>query len=186
MPRRTAPDDDRHLSVEPSDVGIRVRAAGPKPSYHCRLICRSQRRHVARTRMKADYAAAAKLFRGFGDISRLRVLEALGDGPLPVGAVVARTGLSQPNVSMHLACLAACGLVTKEPRGRFVHYAIADRRVIRVLESADELLGAVASLIDACARYPEPTMRRRRPTLASNRGRSPRLVAQRTRKGGRR
>lgn len=132
--------------------------------------------------MKADYATAAKLFRGFGDVSRLRVLDALDEGPLPVGAVVARTGLSQPNVSMHLACLAACGLVTKERQGRFVHYAIADRRVIRVLETADELLSAVAGLIDECARHREPMLRRRRRGEPEQRRR--RGARQRARKRG--
>ena len=72
----------------------------------------------------------AKLFRGLGDTSRLRALAALRDGPLRVGDVVARTGLSQPNASMHLKCLGECGLVTWTRDGRFVHYEIADKRVI--------------------------------------------------------
>lgn len=98
----------------------------------------------------------AKLFRGLGDISRLRVLEALRDGPLSAGEVVARTGLSQPNTSMHLACLAECGLVTWERQGKFVYYAIADKRAARLLDHADGLLVRVAPLIEACPRYRRP------------------------------
>ncbi len=98
----------------------------------------------------------AKLFRGLGDVSRLRVLEALRDGPLSAGAVVGRTGLSQPNTSMHLACLAECGLVTWERDGKFVYYEIADKRVLQLLDQAEELLLQVASLIEACPRYRQP------------------------------
>lgn len=95
----------------------------------------------------------AKLFRGLADPSRLGVLEALRDGPLPVGLVVTRTGLSQPSVSMHLACLAECGLVQWQRRGRFVDYEIADKRVIRLLDQAEDLLLGVGSLIECCPRY---------------------------------
>jgi DNA-binding transcriptional ArsR family regulator len=101
----------------------------------------------------------AKLFRGLGDTSRLRVLACLRDGPLTVGAIVERTRLSQPNASMHLACLADCGLVTREQRGRFVHYEIADKRVVRLLDDAEELLLHAGSLVGACPRYRGPARR---------------------------
>jgi DNA-binding transcriptional ArsR family regulator len=109
--------------------------------------------------MKHDLVA--KLFRGFADASRLRVLETLRDGPLHVGAVVARTGLSQPNVSMHLACLVECGLATRERQGRFVEYRLADKRAARLLDDAEDLLGHVGRLIDTCPRYRAPAAGRR-------------------------
>jgi DNA-binding transcriptional ArsR family regulator len=99
---------------------------------------------------------AAKLFRGLGDVSRLRVLAALRDGPLAVGEIVRRTRLSQPNASMHLACLAECGLVTRERQGKFVRYEIADKRVVKLLDQAEELLLQVGPLIESCARYRQP------------------------------
>ena len=99
----------------------------------------------------------AKLFRGFGDASRLKVLTVLRDGPQSVGDIVARTGLSQPNASMHLACLADCGLVTKERRGRFVDYAIADKSVARLIDDAEDVLARVAGRVARCPKYPEPT-----------------------------
>ena len=97
-----------------------------------------------------------KLFRGLADGSRLAVLEALRDGPLSVGEIVARTALTQPNTSMHLACLAECGLIAGERRGRFVEYAIADKRVIKLLDQAEELLLQVGPLIEACPGYRSP------------------------------
>lgn len=107
-------------------------------------------------------ALRAKLLRGLGDESRLRVLEVLRDGPLSVSEIVTRTGLTQPNASMHLSCLAECGLVTRERRGRFVEYAIADKRVVRVLDDVEELLSQVGELIEDCPRYQAPEHRTRR------------------------
>ena len=104
----------------------------------------------------------AKLFRGLGDTSRLRALAALRDGPLSVGDVVARTGLSQPNASMHLKCLGECGLVTWTRDGRFVHYEIADKRVITLLDQGEELLLHIGPLIAACPRYRQPGREQRR------------------------
>ena len=106
--------------------------------------------------MKDRLLHAATLFRGFSDLSRLRVLDALRDGPLCAGEVVKRTRLSQPNASMHLRCLAECGLVTWERRGRFVYYDVADKRVAKLLDQAEELLSQVGPLIDACPRYRRP------------------------------
>ena len=62
----------------------------------------------------------AKLFRGFGDPSRLGILQALRSAPLTVSEITRQTGLSQPNVSNHLACLRDCGLVSSDQRGRTV------------------------------------------------------------------
>jgi DNA-binding transcriptional ArsR family regulator len=100
----------------------------------------------------------AKLFRGLGDLSRLQVLDALRDAPLSAGEIVTRTGLSQPNASMHLACPAQCGLVVWERRGRHVHYALANKRVVKLLDQADALLLHFGPLIDTCPRYRRPDL----------------------------
>lgn len=110
--------------------------------------------------MKRDLQVRAKLFRGLGDPSRLRVLDALRDGPLTVSEIVHRTRLSQPNASMHLACLAECGLVRWERRGKFMDYEIADKRVVKVLDQAEELLLGVGPLIEACRQYQRADGRR--------------------------
>jgi DNA-binding transcriptional ArsR family regulator len=104
----------------------------------------------------------AKLFRGLGDPSRLAVLEALRDGSRCVTEVVAATGLSQPNTSAHLACLGECGLVTRERRGKFVYYAIGDKRVVKVLEEADAMLEEIGARVDRCPKYVAPAGRARR------------------------
>lgn len=95
----------------------------------------------------------AKLFRGFSDPSRLSILDALRDGARTVSEIVEATGLSQSNVSNHLACLRDCGLVASEQQGRFVYYELSDKRVGRLLMLADELLADVAKGVYECTRY---------------------------------
>ena len=98
-------------------------------------------------------ALKAKLFRGFGDASRLAIVESLRDGPLTVGEIVQATDLSQSNTSNHLACLRDCGLVTAEQHGRYVTYRLSDDRVESLLSLAEELLADVARGIYQCTRY---------------------------------
>lgn len=98
-------------------------------------------------------ALKAKLFRGFSDTSRLAILEALRAGPLTVGVITEKTGLSRTNVSNHLRCLSDCDLVVSEPQGRYTLYQLSDPRVATLLELTDELLRDVARGVYACTRY---------------------------------
>jgi DNA-binding transcriptional ArsR family regulator len=101
-------------------------------------------------------AVKATLFRGFGDISRLKILEILRDGPLTVGEIVEAVELSQPNVSNHLGCLRDCGLVIAEKKGRYVTYQLSDDRVGDLLVLAESLLADVARGVYECTRYNLP------------------------------
>jgi DNA-binding transcriptional ArsR family regulator len=98
-------------------------------------------------------ALKAKLFRGFSDTSRLTILEVLRTGPLTVSVIVERTGLSQSNVSNHLACLHDCGLVISSQQGRYTSYQLSDERVDLLLSMANELLADVARGVYECTRY---------------------------------
>lgn len=85
-------------------------------------------------------ALQAQLLHGLSDPSRLRILEQLREDEQRVSDLVAASGLSQPNVSKHLACLWGCGLVAREKRGREVHY--------RLIEGVGDLLAAVDAVLD--------------------------------------
>ncbi|HLI06778.1 MAG TPA: metalloregulator ArsR/SmtB family transcription factor [Ktedonobacteraceae bacterium] len=98
-------------------------------------------------------ALTARLFRGFSDTSRLSILEALRDGPLSVGAIVEKTGLSQSNVSNHLRCLSDCGLILSTSQGRYTLYRLSDPRVASLLGLAEALLRDVARGVYECTRY---------------------------------
>ncbi|MEY4767053.1 MAG: hypothetical protein RI907_3726 [Pseudomonadota bacterium] len=106
----------------------------------------------------------AEYFRALSEPLRLRLLNALREGPLKVGDLTAQLGCSQANVSKHLAVLAKCGLVTREARGTSVYYRIADprtyelcdlvcgqiaSRLLAQIESMGESLGGLARAADA-------------------------------------
>ncbi len=95
----------------------------------------------------------ARLFRGFSDPSRLKILEALRAGAITVGEIVEQTRLSQSNVSNHLACLGDCGLGAAEWRCIFVSYRLSDPRVNELLTLAETLLADVARGVYECTRY---------------------------------
>ena len=50
-------------------------------------------------------------FRALAEPNRLQIVELLRDGPCPVGDMVHRLGLRQPQVSKHLRVLSDAGLV---------------------------------------------------------------------------
>jgi ArsR family transcriptional regulator, cadmium/lead-responsive transcriptional repressor len=99
-----------------------------------------------------DTDVRAILFHGLSDRSRLRILEVLVEGERRAGEIVVATGLTQSNASTHLACLWDCGLVTRERRGREVHYRLADG-VADVFAAADRLLERTGDTVGACPRY---------------------------------
>ncbi len=94
----------------------------------------------------------AALFRGFADRNRLGIVEQLTAGEQRVTDVARATGLAQPNVSAHLACLWDCGLVERERRGREVHYRLVDG-VAELLAAADDILDRTGERIEACPSY---------------------------------
>lgn len=99
-----------------------------------------------------DVELYATLFHGFSDRSRLRIVDALAGGELRAGDIAAATGLTQSNASMHLACLWECGLLTRERRGREVHYRLIDG-VDELLAVAQRILAQAGDSVGACPRY---------------------------------
>jgi ArsR family transcriptional regulator, cadmium/lead-responsive transcriptional repressor len=104
--------------------------------------------HLPEQPLEVDIVA--KYFHGFGDPTRLRILEALKDGERSVGQLAELLDAPQPKVSAHLACLRWCGFVETRREYRTVHYRIADSRVIRMLELAHSLLENNAEHVAAC------------------------------------
>lgn len=79
-------------------------------------------------------AAVADRFKVLAEPARLRVLNALRNGPRHVSALMDETGLNQANLSKHLQLLHAHGFVARRREGLFVYYEIADRTVFAVCD----------------------------------------------------
>ena len=92
---------------------------------------------------------------GLADPARLSCLLAVREQPRTVSVVVATTGLSQPNVSKHLACLRECGLVQASRSGRFVSYRLANGGVETLVLAAEQSLSDVGEQVSACPNYGE-------------------------------
>ena len=105
------------------------------------------------TANKTELAIKSKLFRGFGDSSRLSILDSLRNKRLTVSEIVEVTGLTQSNASNHLGCLRDCGLVVAEQNGRYVTYRLSDDRVDDILALAESLLADAARGVYECTHY---------------------------------
>ena len=102
-------------------------------------------------RESEEMCLLAKLFNGFANSTRLSILLLLAQrGEMKVGELVDELGAPQPRVSDHLRCLAWCGYVQVRREGRNAYYAVADERVMRILELGEELLQDDLEYLEAC------------------------------------
>ncbi|KNX35891.1 ArsR/SmtB family transcription factor [Luteipulveratus halotolerans] len=96
--------------------------------------------------------AAACLFRGMSDPSRVAILQHLLLGEHKVAELTEHLGLAQSTVSKHLACLRDCGLVTSRPVGRASMFAVRHPdAVAKVLAVAEELLALTDDAVMRCS-----------------------------------
>ena len=102
----------------------------------------------------AGLAAAACLFHGFSDPSRLSIVRHLALGEHRVVDLTAHLGLAQSTVSKHLACLRDCGLVSSRPEGRASMWSLNHPdTVMRLLASAEQLLALTGDAVTLCETY---------------------------------
>lgn len=92
------------------------------------------------------YEIKAELFKALGHPARIRILELLEPGELPVRDLLADTGMEASHLSQHLAVLKRAGVVAARREGNAVHYRTAHDSVSSLLAAAREFL------IDALAR----------------------------------
>ena len=76
----------------------------------------------------------AEVLKTLANGRRLEILHRLIDGPCEVRRLAVDLGISQPNVSQHLALLRTAGVVDAERSGREVRYRLADPDVMVACE----------------------------------------------------
>ena len=102
-------------------------------------------------RESEEMCLLARLFNGFANSTRLSILLLLSQrGEMKVGELVDELEAPQPRVSDHLRCLAWCGYVEVRREGRNAFYAVADERVMQILELGEELLQDNLEHVEAC------------------------------------
>lgn len=98
------------------------------------------------------YRLQADILKILSNPKRLELIHLLGEGPREVGRLAEELGISQPNVSQHLAMMRSAGLVEAERDGREVRYRLSDPEIIVACETMRGVLLRRLSRISAVAR----------------------------------
>ena len=86
------------------------------------------------------YQAKAEFFRMLGHPVRIRVLELLQDGPMPVRELLAAIEVESSSLSQQLAVLRRSGIVSSQREGSRVVYALAGGDVADLMGAARRIL----------------------------------------------
>ncbi|GAA3268164.1 MULTISPECIES: ArsR/SmtB family transcription factor [Streptomyces] len=86
------------------------------------------------------YQAKAEFFRMLGHPVRIRVLELLQHGPVPVRDLLADIDIEPSSLSQQLAVLRRSGIVVSVREGSTVTYALAGGDVAELLRAARRIL----------------------------------------------
>jgi len=89
--------------------------------------------------------AIAERFRILGEPMRIRLLDALREGPATVQELQQATDSSQQNVSKHLGVLLRSGMVSRRKEGNFSLYAVAEEGVFDLCE---QICGGIRRQLD--------------------------------------
>ncbi|WP_100445116.1 ArsR/SmtB family transcription factor [Glycomyces xiaoerkulensis] len=120
---------------------------------------------------------SGEVFDALGDPVRRRVLELLGEGERPAGAIAAalrdRFGISQPAVSQHLRVLREAGLVTVRTEGTRRIYGVDTDGLALAQEWLARFADAFAQPLDALETELARGRRERRLADAADRERRP-------------
>lgn len=74
-----------------------------------------------------------QIFSALSSPQRRKILAYLSASSLTAGQIAERFSMSKPAVSQHLGVLENAGLIAKEKRGQYVHYALAPDSLVNTL-----------------------------------------------------
>jgi DNA-binding transcriptional ArsR family regulator len=89
--------------------------------------------------MEGQAQVAAEFLKALAHESRLLVVCLLGEEERNVAELQERLGLSQSNVSQHLAKLRSCGVVETRREGNQVYYRVKDPKVLELVHVLQRL-----------------------------------------------
>lgn len=76
------------------------------------------------------YSLQADVLKTLASPRRLEIIHRLAEGPCEVRRLADELGISQPNVSQHLAVMRAAGIVDAIRDGREVRYSLSDPDIV--------------------------------------------------------
>lgn len=95
---------------------------------------------------KEFYCLHSDLCKTLSNPKRQEILDTLREKEMTVNELVGKSGISQANLSQHLAILRAKGIVTSRREGINVYYSISNPKIIKAFDLISEVLQeAIAS-----------------------------------------
>ena len=116
-------------------------AGTPEPAEQCAVFhLDSGKVSALRTAMLGMRSVAdlAETFKVLGDVTRVRILDALSRSELCVCDIAQLLGLSESAVSHQLRLLRGMRLVRARRDGRMVFYTLDDQHIVRLFEQGME------------------------------------------------
>jgi DNA-binding transcriptional ArsR family regulator len=114
------------------------------------------------------YRLQADVLKALASPKRLEIIHLLAEGPREVGRLAEELGISQPNVSQHLALMRSAGVVEAERDGREVRYRLSDPEIIAACETMrGVLLRRISRISQAATRTPAEVVAERAAAAAA-------------------
>ena len=123
--------------------------------------------------MDEVYKLQAEVLKMLSNPRRLEIIHLLADGPREVSRLADEMGISQPNVSQHLALMRSAGIVEAERDGREVRYRLSDPDIICACETMRGVLVRRLARISAAATATPSEVVARRAAALSGAGSTP-------------
>ncbi|GEO86781.1 MULTISPECIES: metalloregulator ArsR/SmtB family transcription factor [Alphaproteobacteria] len=80
-----------------------------------------------------DERRVQQVFQALSAPPRRAILKYLTASGLTAGEIASHFDMAKPSISQHLTILETAGLITREKRGQFVHYALARTTLMDIL-----------------------------------------------------
>ena len=86
------------------------------------------------------YELHAAICQTLANPKRLEIIDRLRDGEIPVSELAEAMGISQANLSQHLAVMRQKGIVTTRREGLSVYYRLSNPKIIKACDLMRQVL----------------------------------------------
>ncbi len=98
------------------------------------------------------YNLHAEMCKTISNPRRQAILDTIRNGEMTVSELIEKTGISQANLSQHLAILRSKGVVNTRRDGNNVHYSLSNLKIIEAYDLISEVLEDSATSRDKVIR----------------------------------
>ncbi|MCL4377845.1 MAG: metalloregulator ArsR/SmtB family transcription factor [Actinobacteria bacterium] len=89
---------------------------------------------------KQFYMLHADICKTISNPNRQAIIDSIRDKEMTVTEIMNKTGISQANLSQHLALLRSKGVVFTRREGNNIYYSLTDMRIIKAYDILSEVL----------------------------------------------